>query len=62
MAFKVVFKEEYEMLGHLSNAVTANNGYGFGENVASLAKGGWDSQLVLNLIKGVFKGATDEGP
>jgi hypothetical protein len=58
VAFKVVFKEEYEMLGHLSNAVTANNGYWFGENLATLSKGGWDSQLILGLIKGVFKSGT----
>jgi hypothetical protein len=55
IAFNVLFKEEREMLKHLANAVATNNGWHFGENLASLSKGGWDSQLILGLIKGVFK-------
>jgi len=55
VAFNVLFKEEQEMLKHLANAVAMNNGWHFGENLASLSKGGWDSQLILGLIKGVFK-------
>ena len=58
IAFNAVFKEEREMLKHLANAVATNNGWQFGENLASLSKGGWDSQLILGLIKGVFKTAT----
>jgi hypothetical protein len=55
VAFKFVFKDELEMVKELSKAVAANDGRWFGENLATLSKGGWDSQLILGLIKGVFK-------
>lgn len=58
VAFNLLFKDEREMLKHLANAVAANNGWQFGENLATLSKGGWDSQLILGLIKGVFKTGT----
>jgi hypothetical protein len=58
VALNVLFTEEREMLKQMAAAVAANNGFWFGENLASLSKGGWDSQLILGLIKGVFKTGT----
>ncbi len=55
IAVNVMLHEERLMLGHLAAALSANDGWQFGENLATLSKGGWDSQLVLKLIQSVFK-------
>jgi hypothetical protein len=47
--------DERLMLAELAKALSANNGWQFGENLATLSKGGWDSQLVLKLIQSVFR-------
>jgi isoaspartyl peptidase/L-asparaginase-like protein (Ntn-hydrolase superfamily) len=60
IAVNVMLHEERLMLGHLAEALSANDGWQFGENLATLSKGGWDSQLVLKLIQSVFR-ATARG-
>ena len=55
IAINVLMHDERLMLAELAKALSANNGWQFGENLATLSKGGWDSQLVLKLIQSVFR-------
>lgn len=58
LAYKALMTEDLKMVEHLSAAVAANDGHWFGENLATLSKGGWKSQIIIGLIKGVFKATT----
>ncbi len=55
IAVNVMMHEERLMLAELAKALSANNGWHFGENLATLSKGGWDSQVILKLIQSAFK-------
>lgn len=55
VAVNVMLHEERLMLAELAKALSANNGWHFGENLATLSKGGWDSQIILKLIQSVFR-------
>jgi hypothetical protein len=55
IAVNAMLHEERLMLAELAKALSSNDGWWFGENLATLSKGGWDSQLVLKLIQSVFR-------
>lgn len=55
IAVNTLMHDERLMLAELAKSLSANDGWWFGENLATLSKGGWDSQLVLKLIQSVFR-------
>lgn len=55
IAINVLMHDERLMLAELAKALSANDGWHFGENLATLSKGGWDSQIILKLIQSVFR-------
>jgi hypothetical protein len=55
IAINALMHDERLMLAELAKALSANDGWHFGENLATLSKGGWDSQIILKLIQSVFR-------
>ena len=53
--YKLLIKADLDMVKEISKAIKNDRGDWFGNNVATLSKGGPQSQMFVALIEGVFK-------
>jgi hypothetical protein len=59
LIYKLLIKADLDMVKEISKAIKNDRGDWFGNNVATLSKGGPQSQMFVALIEGVFKFTTE---
>lgn len=59
LVYKLLIKADLDMVKEISKAIKNDRGDWFGNNVATLSKGGPQSQMFVALIEGVFKFTTE---